>query len=631
MLGDRERHARAAAELGERCIDRRRGAAFYEEAALLLTALDQPDEAEAAFEKSFAKDASRGVAFDKLFRRVRERKDGDKLLFLITRRLERTDDPTELGKLFWEQARVLREKGDHEGALKALENVTMIEPEHVGALALTGEIFIRRGMYEEAATNLSTLALIEDAPPKNRLTAGIAAVDLYENKLDRYDRALEVLLALHHAKLSTLPVRERLARAAARTGSWLEATSILEELMKERPESQGRIEAARLAMAIFRDRLSDPRGAVNAVLRILDEAPSDADAIDALLELDNVDATTKERLFARGRDHILATLRSNPPDMSIARRLTKIAHAMKDLEVEQIALSTTIALSGSDPTSDLALMQMIARKPRFPQVALSPATFAALLAPGDDGPVAQLFALLAPTIAEALGPALGGLGVSKKDRVEAKSGLTVRNEIAAWASAFGIQEFELYIGGRDPYGVQGVPGESPALVIGSSINAPLTPVFRGRLARELFALVRGTTVLRSRDDMTIAAIVVAACHLGEVQIQSPPYPVLAEVEKGLSKAIARKTKKALAEICRNVVASGQDARVWSRRALASHARATLVASGDLASALADTVGETPERLRTMLKSDERALELTQFAFTPAYLELRRALGLEGAT
>ena len=45
-------------------------------------------------------------------------------------------------------------------------------------------------------------------------SAGVAAVDLYENKLDRFDKALEILLALHAAKLSSLPVRERLARAA---------------------------------------------------------------------------------------------------------------------------------------------------------------------------------------------------------------------------------------------------------------------------------------------------------------------------------------------------------------------------------------------------------------------------------
>src|SRR5207253_9816777 len=118
----------------------------------------------------------------------RDRKDGDRLLSLIARRLDATDDPPEIGKLFWEQARVLREKGDQDGALKALENVTMLEPDHVGALALTGEINIRRGNFAEAADALSRLALLEEAPAKSRVTAGVAAVDPYENKLNRFDR-----------------------------------------------------------------------------------------------------------------------------------------------------------------------------------------------------------------------------------------------------------------------------------------------------------------------------------------------------------------------------------------------------------------------------------------------------------
>ena len=48
--------------------------------------------------------------------------------------------------------------------------------------------------------------------------SGIAAVDLYENRLGRVDKALDVLITLHRSGLSTLPVRERLARSAARSG-----------------------------------------------------------------------------------------------------------------------------------------------------------------------------------------------------------------------------------------------------------------------------------------------------------------------------------------------------------------------------------------------------------------------------
>ena len=48
---------------------------------------------ETALAASFARDAKRSVAFDKLFRRVRERKDGEKLLTLIARRLKRDRRP----------------------------------------------------------------------------------------------------------------------------------------------------------------------------------------------------------------------------------------------------------------------------------------------------------------------------------------------------------------------------------------------------------------------------------------------------------------------------------------------------------------------------------------------------------
>ncbi len=284
LTGDKALRARAAAELGARCKDAERGGAFWEESALLALELGDEPAVDRALGESFARDAKRAVAFDKLFRRVRARKDNDALLALIVRRLDVAEDPQEIQKLFWEQSRVLREKGDQDAALQSLEHVTMLDPDHVGALALLGEINIRRGHYDEAATSLARLALLDAAPAKNRITAGVAAVDLYENKLDRFDKALEVLLALHQAKLSTLPVRERLARAAARTGAWNEATSMLEELMTERADAQGRAEAARLAMSIHRDRLGRPQGAAAAIVKLLEESPADGEALEMLLK-----------------------------------------------------------------------------------------------------------------------------------------------------------------------------------------------------------------------------------------------------------------------------------------------------------------------------------------------------------
>jgi hypothetical protein len=244
--------------------------------------------------------------------------------------------------------------------------------------------------------------------------------------------------------------------------------------------------------------------------------------------------------------------------------------------------------------------------------------------------VGDLFIALGPTLAEALGPSLVALGVTKKDRVDPRSGLGLRNEIAAWAGAFGVQEFELYVGGRDPNGVQGVPGEPPSLVVGPAINAPLSPTLRGRIARELYAIARGTTVLRSRDSTTVAAIVVAASRIAEVPFDSPAYAVLAEVEKQLSKVIARRTKKLLPEICQRISGTRIDAQTWSKRALSTLDRVATLASGDVVPVVADIMGTPDVTPSAAGSTDPRVVDLLRFALSPSFLELRRALGLEAS-
>jgi Flp pilus assembly protein TadD len=626
--GDRARRATAAAELGARCADDARGAGFWEEAALLWLDAGDGESADRALEASFARDAKRAVAFDKLFRRTRDRKDNERLLAIIARRLDVADQAGEIQKLFWEQARVLRETGDQEGALKALEHVTMIEPDHVGALALLGEINIRRGQYEEAATSLSRLATLDAAPPKNRVTAGVAAVDLYENKLRRFDLALEVLVALHNAGLSTLPVRERLAKTAARAGNWPVATATLEQLMMERPDPAGRIEAARLAMAIHRDRQQNPQGAVLAIIKLLEDSPMDAEALDLLLSTQHP-PQVRAPLLENARTALLAHLHRKPSDAENVLRLAEVAGERGEDGLQQAALGVLGALGAGDTASEQAFAQLAARKPRIPQVAIPREMMRAILAPGDEGPIADLFVALGPTIADALGPNLQASGVARRDRIDPRSGVALRNEIATWAGAFGIEEFELYVGGKDPLTVQGVPGEPPSLVVGAGVNAPLAPLTRARVARELLGISRGTTILRWRDDVTIAAIVVAACRLGDVRMEHPPYAVLAEVERLMTRAISRRTRRLLPPLCAAIASQRPDARAWSRRALASQDRIASIASGDPGVVLSDVLGVSLDRLEHAVPGNPRAEDLLRFVLSQIYVDIRHALGLEG--
>ena len=623
-LGDPRTFALACAHLGDLCQDAHRGAEHWERAGLALIELGETERGEFALEQAFLRDPTRTTAFDRLFRRVREAGQHDRLLTLISRRLEVADDPVELAKLFWEQARSLRQQGHREAALAALESVTAIEPDHIGALALSGEIFITQGRYAEAAQALSRLASLPDAPDKQRLMSGIAAVDLYENKLGDSIRALEVLVGLHEARLTTLPVRERLARAAAKTQSWQHAATIFEELMNDRPTREGRIEAARLAMVLWREKLGMPARAERAVAKLLAEAPDDAEAIDVALE-SPFDPAVKRAILARSREVLVKAVQMNPTDVDTVARLAGVAKALGELPLRQAALGATIALGRLVPASDTELGELDARVATTPQVALDETAFKRIADPEDNGPIARLFELIAVPVGEALGPSLAALGVGRKDRLDPRGGFPVRNEVAAWAGALGLPEIDVYIGGQDPELVQGVAGDTPAIVLGTAVRAPLHPRHRQAIARELFALRRGITVVRTRDEATVAALVVAACHIADVAIDAPPYAILPDIQRQLAKTLPRKTRKLLPDVCREIVASGQDPKRWARAALLSLHRMATIAAGDVSLVLADWLGQPRHQLS--VARHERARRLIAFVLSPDYLELRERLGM----
>jgi tetratricopeptide (TPR) repeat protein len=626
-LGDDVQTALALAQLGELCHDDARGAEFWEKAGLiLLEKTDAHDDAEVSFGRAFARDPRRAVAFDKLFRRVRARNEDDKLLEIIARRLDVADEEAELGKLYWERARVLRKKKDIDGALEALDSVTMIEPDHVGALALAGEINIMKGDFAAAAPLLAKLSTVGEAPQQQRLMSGIAAVDLYENKLSRPEKALDVLVGLHKAGLSTNVVRERLARVAAKTGAWAEATGILETLMRERDKQEGRIEAARLAMAIWRDKVRDPIKAEAAVSKLLEEAPDDGEAIDLVLTT-NFDAGFRTKVLGKAKTTLIQALAEDPADANRVALLAKIAGAGQDAALRQATLGALVALGRDDSGVSEELAKIDKRVPARPQIALDAPALAEIADPDDTGPIAELMALMAETITLTLGPSLASLNVGKKERIDPRGGHPLRVAVAEWMGALGFGDFDLYIGGPDPEGVSGVAGEQPALVIGSAIAAPLNAKARSAMAREVFALRRGITAVRTREDTAIASLVVASCQEAGLTVPAPQYAVFGEVSRAIKKEMPRKVRKVIPDVCQRIVSSRQDAREWAKAARRSIDRMAVIAAGDVSIVLGDVLGARRDQLEGLVNDNERATRLLGFVLSPSYLELRKKLGM----
>lgn len=625
-LGDRRTLAEANGALGDAMPDGQRGAEYWEIAAsIYLDELHDNEGGEFALGRAVECDINRFSTFDRLFRLVRARRDGPRMLELIDARLEVADDPEELAKLFWERARVLRQAGDSAGALQALENVTLLEPDHVGALALTGEIFITEKRFAEAAEKLARLSMLSDAPKQQRLMSGIAAVDLYENRLDQGDEALDVLVGLHQSGLATPPVRERLARVAAKMEDWPRATEILESLMNERDTAEGRIAAARLALAIYRDRLNAPERALAAAERLLKEAPADGEALDLVLS-GPFAAHKTTQLLRDSRDAAISELLRNPLDVESVGRVAEIARVLNEAPLRQVALGALVVLGRGTRQIENELSVLDERVARMPAMAIDHAAIARIRDPEDQGALAPLMKALAPLLAEALGPGLATFGVSRKDRVRPKDGLPVRNEIAAWAGALGVGEFELYVGGRDHEGVFGIPLEVPELVIGTGVQAPLSPRHRAAVARELLAIRLGTSILRHRDATDIAALVVAACRLGGVIVESPAYAMLGEFERQLSKEAPRKLRKLLTELAPPVAGQRRDPIDWVNAATASLDRMAAIAVGDVSWILLSLAGERGRPL-TSEDAKARASRLLSFVFSRDFFAVREQLGM----
>jgi cellulose synthase operon protein C len=618
--------AEAASALGSTSRDPTHAARLFEEAAdIFLTRLNDDVAGVAALSRAVDLDIRRTSSFEKLFALLRDSASSTDLLELLNRRLRVASLPEEIRTLHWERARALRREGDIGQALSALDEVVASDPRHIGALALAGEIYLTTHRYAEAADKLAELAAREDASPEQRLTSGLAAVDLFENQLGATSRALQVLLVLHRAGLSTLPVRERLARAAAKSDAWDDAVIVLEQLMLERNTDEERAEAARLALAIHRDRRLDPRSAGPAAEVLLRVDPGDAEALDMALS-GALDPHLAEKLLAIGRNALVASTSLDPTQVESLKRLARIADRLGDMQLRQSTLGALVALGHGHSVNKSELMTLERRLSTIPPVALDDDVLAELADPEDTGPIPQLLSLVAPYMEKALGPTLKTFQVGKRERVSASSGSAVRNEIAAWVGAFQLRDFELYVSPITGERIAALATEPVSVIIGSRVTAPLGPFQRQELARSLYALRRGLGVLTQLEELEIAALVVALCNLAGVRLTLPPYARQRDFERELGKALPRKVKQQLPELVKPIVDAQTSIPQWVRAALASLDRAAAIAVGDASVVISELPIAREPLARAIPLASERTRRLLRFVLSPRFEAMRQSVG-----
>jgi hypothetical protein len=615
--------AEAASALGSTCRDPAHAARLFEEAAeIFFDRLGDEVAGQAALTRAVQLDISRSSSFERLLRSMRDSASPGDLVALIERRLPLAASAGEIVNLNWELARLRREAGDLAGASAALDLVAEHEPDHLGALMLSAEIFITTRRYTEAVDRLARVATRPRATAEQRLTSGLAAVDLCENQLGETERALALLSSLEAAGLGNVAVRERLARSAAKAGAWAQAVSIFERLMLERETAPERGEAARLALAIYRDRLNDPGRAGPAAKALLELWPEDPEALDLVLSGALEPALTKS-LLELARSALIRSTALAPTDADAMRRLARVAGHLGDIQLRQSALGALVALGYGEDDSRAELVTLERRISTMPPTPVSNDVLAELADPEDTGPMAELLSLVAPYLGEVFGPPRQAFQVSRRERVSARDGAPLLDEIAAWVGAFGLSEFELYVS-PVPSERLVVLGTEPIMIIaGASVSAPLGPFQRQALARALYASRRGLSPLLQLDPSDVPAVIAALCSIAKVDLSGPQHPRQRDFERQIARVLPRNTRKLLPERARRVRDAESSLGAWIRAASASLDRVAAVAVGDasviLADAPADALASGP--------GEERARRLLGFMLSPRFESLRQRFGV----
>ncbi len=541
--------ARSCARLGQLTGDAEVASNYFEEAGIAFESLGETRLAEACYASAFDKSPWRGVAFEKLFRAARDQKDAGELLALTSRRLAVADDPREMLKIYWERARSFRQTGDLFAASEALTNVNMLDEHHLGALALSSEIAIKEDRHDDAALALERLATLEAAPLGSRLTAAIAAIDVLENKLSQPARALALLDRVATTVAFPLALTERQVRLAILSGNHEAAARGLETLMRNRPIVDARVEAARLALAIYRDKLSDDHGVLRALRQLLSDAPVDGEAIDQLLARDDLRVDEWRDLLVKSLDGIRASLRASGPDYVCALRLARVAHILGARTIE--ALAWSLALATSSARAHTAVEHWKASAP-VPE-ALTEAELTS----------EEMDLLRLDVIASPLGGAYDGVVafLAGRDRhIDSSEAPEAMPEaIPEWASCI-----------ASAFG-------ATAGVVTLYNRVPPTASAVARLAA---ASAWGLLPLALADDDRLVLAVVGLCRALKLKVAFTDHPGVTEAQRYFEGRFSRKERKELAKQLEDFPPVPEVVRVWAQRGREALRRAALLFSLD---------------------------------------------------
>lgn len=600
-------------------------ALLLEEAGIVcMDALGDDEGARGRFEAALEADPDRHVAYGRLHDLLAERDQPSVLLALVEGRIERSAGGEELEKLYYEKARLLRSLGRKEEALGAIQQLLQLDPEHVGAIALSVEIHVTGGAYAAAVDALRLIASAQ-VPAQQKKVARLGAADFLEKKLGDPAGAIAELRAIEALGLADRALYLRVAELA-------EAASLPDEAvwaLDRAAEGTGpqAASAARRASTLRLERLGDVGGAERALYRALEADPTDRQAFRALGDL-----LGGGRAFEEAAERLELSLRERLTehglDPAALRGLREVAIALRDDDFAHVVLSSLAALGVATEDERKQLASRAAAPMLRPPASPSDALVTRFRTKGDAGPYAALAQHAYEALIDADSLVPGRYGVGRAELIGGRTPNALREELSAIAGAFGLEPGEFYVGGPKPTQLVAVPAKNDVVhwVVGAQVASPLPAADRFHAGRQAAAVSAHTLPLVSRTPADAGALLFAAAAVAGVPLAAGAGRTgVAEWARALDRVMPRKTRKAISDWAATVDDGGAGVIDYCRAARVTSLRAGLVVSADLYVTLRLLLGREPSFAFAQQSPDVR--ELVLFWLSRPALALRRELGV----
>ncbi len=514
-----------------------------EAGAVRLDCLGQDQQAEDLFRAALEADPSRHVAFRRLRDLLAEREDAEALEELVNERLA-LGGPKDRPDLLYERARLLRGFSDRPGALEVLDELFETQPDHSGALALAAEVHVSLEQWAEAVDCLRRLSR-SAVPDEQRRVAHLGAADFLETRLGDQQGALKELRAVETLGLADESVLGRIAALEEKVGR--------------------------------------PQAAAEVYRRVLEQAPTDAKAVERLSAL--TDGEEREAILRNYEIAVWSRIDDGELDASMLEALRRTAHWRGDLERSAAVASVEGALDPNAETggpTDLAHLSL------------------AVLWDGAEDTVVD-------DVVRRAGAAL----VDSRPRgTKLTAGAPAFEELARLTERFGGRLGSVTASGRQS-AIIGSLGRDDALhwVLPEHVANGLDPALRFRAGRLAWAAARGATTLLDDSVDKAAGTVAGILRAARCRVSGGPTALPAVAVK-----LRRTIRKSVHEVVGDTELDSAVLRTTVRRIHRRADRAGLLACGDIGTAFTVLLGDVPSI--DSIRVSERCLDLLRFWVAP---------------